>query len=246
MRYKIILKTSSRHLDRIRLCLDTWLRDQDYICLIDNLVGGVGEEFSGSKRVDYDSAEEKTATFINYCISHKTYSDYDWLIFIDDDAILNNKATHYILPYLDSNYVYGINMRGAWPNDPDLQFPSGGGGYFISPKLIQSMEPMEIHGHGKEDVSVGQWLKKNNISIKNTFDINEKTYMLYLNGWYPLSRLKQTTGLNKDEDLINKIDDEHIAMLKRHITHHYIRTKELMTYINSVFSEWLPKDLVLR
>ena len=243
MFYKIILKTSCRHLTRINNCLATWLAGADYICLTDNLLGCVGEEFSGSSSSEYKSNEEKTVTFINSMKDHNKYQDHDWLIFLDDDAILNKKATEYILPALDKKYVYGIPMRGSWPKDTGLNFPSGGGGYFISPSLISSMSRMPIRGHGQEDVSMGEWLRENNVEIKCDFVLNDKSYPLHLNGWYPLSDLKRKVNVQNDCDLIQYITNKEINFLSRSITHHYIKSIELMSYINNIFNSWTKETL---
>jgi hypothetical protein len=242
MKYKIILKTSSRHRERVLNCLNTWLNGADYIFLTDNIQGDIGPEFSGSNRTDYSSNEEKTVTFINDCIYNKKYIDYDWFVFVDDDAILNKKAVEYIIPFLDKNYVYGLRMRGSWPKDTSLDFPSGGSGYFISPQLISSMPIMPIRGHGQEDVSIGEWLRDVNITIKDRFMISNDEYRLWLNGWYPLSQLKKNLDFSasNDCDLIFHIDMNHINFLKKHITHHYIRSKCLMEYIAEIFREWTP------
>ena len=85
MRYKIILKTTSKHRYRISNCLTTWLSELDHIFLTDNLLGDIGDEFSGSQRTDYSSNEQKTVNFINHCIMSKQYNEYDWFIFIDDN-----------------------------------------------------------------------------------------------------------------------------------------------------------------
>jgi hypothetical protein len=236
MKYKIILKTSSKHKNRIENCLNTWLVSQDYICLTDNILGGVGEEFSGSKRTDYSSNEEKTVNFINNGAEH--YKNYDWLVFIDDDAIINTLGLKYILPYLNKDFVYGLSMLGAWPKDQTLNFPSGGASYFISPKLIMSMPPMPIRGHGQEDVSMGEWLRENNKQITNSYEINGKKLKLYLNGWYPFSDMSQ-----KSCDLIDDISADKNLFLRKHFTHHYIKESCLMNYIYNVFKNWTPQNI---
>lgn len=240
MKYKIILKTSSRHAQRISNCLGTWLKDMDYICITDNLLGNIGPEFSASIRTDYSSNEEKTVNFLNYCKENNAYSEYDWFVFIDDDALINKKHLEYILPYFDKKYVYGLRMGGSWPKDTSLDFPSGGSGYFISRELIQSMTHMSIRGHGQEDVSMGEWLRKNNRQISDRFIIGDKTYSLKLNGWYPFSDLKERTC-----SLINEINHEKQIFLRKHLTHHYIKDYCIMDYIYNIFTEWTPEYMVI-
>lgn len=240
MNYKLIVKTSSRHRSRIDSCLKTWLSGMDYIFITDNLLGDVGPEFSASTRTDYSSNEEKTVNFINHCKTNNLYIDYDWLVFIDDDAIINRKHLEYILPYFHKDYVYGLRMGGSWPKDTSLDFPSGGSGYFISTQLVHSMSHMTIHGHGQEDVSMGEWLRENEKKISDSFIIDNKNYSLKLNGWYPFSDIKERSCL-----LIDEINQDKQLFLKKHLTHHYIRECCLMDYIYNLFKEWTPKYMVL-
>ena len=109
--YKIILKTSHKHTDRVDNCVNTWLSTLDYVCLTDKLTGKY-PEISGSKHDDYNSNEEKTINFINLVRTTNQFDNYDWLVFIDDDAILNIKLFESILPYLEKTKVYGYR-RGA-------------------------------------------------------------------------------------------------------------------------------------
>jgi hypothetical protein len=210
----------------------------DYVCLTDNLLGDVGDEFSGSRRTDYSSNEEKTVNFINHCKNNNLYRNYDWFVFIDDDAIINKQYLEYIISYFDKSYVYGLKMAGAWPKDTSLDFPSGGSGYFISRELIQSMTPMNIRGHGQEDVSMGEWLRENNKSIESYYMINHKKYHLKLNGWYPFHDIPDRTC-----NLINYIDKNKEIFIKKHITHHYIREKCIMEHIYKLFNEWSPEEI---
>ena len=134
MKYKVILKTSHKNQSRIDSCVKTWLSNLDYICLTDKLTGKYNE-ISGSNSDDYSSNEEKTVNMINF-IRGGMFNEYDWLVFIDDDAILNSKLFESIISSLDKNYVYGLNNKGAYKKNINLDYPSGGAGYFISPSII--------------------------------------------------------------------------------------------------------------
>ena len=217
MRYKIILKTSSVNIHRVKLCVDTWLKDQDYICLTDILTGKY-PEISGSQRTDYYSAEEKTAYLINLVKNTNLFDEYDWLVFIDDDAILNIKMFEYILPYFDKNAVYGLKIHGGFAKAPSLIFPSGGAGYFISPALINQTNEMVNNNWGVEDVSVGKWINDNGLNFYDFFIIDNIKYQLRLNGWFPFDsekakeQIKNNTILSfNSNELINAVKNHRVA-----------------------------------
>jgi hypothetical protein len=247
MRYKIILKTSSVNIDRVKICVDTWLKDQDYVCLTDILTGKY-PEISGSEKTHYYSAEEKTVTLINLVKNTNEFHEYDWLVFIDDDAILNIKMFNFIIEFLDKNCVYGLKMHGVYPKEPTLVFPSGGAGYFISPQLIKQANPMINNNWGPEDVSVGQWIKENNLHFEDCFNIGNKKYYLKLNGWFPFENEKKITNIhyfNGIEDCLKilsaiKKPDETRQMLLSCMTHHYLRYNPFMSYVHNCFQTWDP------
>jgi hypothetical protein len=246
MRYKIILKTSSVNIHRVKLCVDTWLKDQDYVCLTDILTGKY-PEISGSQRTDYYSAEEKTSTLINLVKDTNQFDDYDWLVFIDDDAILNIKMFNFIIEFLNKNCVYGLKMHGGvYPQQPHIVFPSGGAGYFISPELIKKVQPMINNNWGPEDVSVGQWILLNDIPFEDHFKIGNKKYYLKLNGWFPFEKEKKIANINYLNDVQDSLKvlsaiqntEETCNFLLSCMTHHYIRFHPFMSYIHSCFQTW--------
>lgn len=253
MKYKIILKTSYNNSKRVELCLSTWLKNLDYICLTDLLTGKFNE-ISGSERTDYYSAEEKTVNFINLVKNTNQFDDYDWLVFIDDDAILNIKMFEYILPYLDKNCLYGLKMHGGFGKAPDLIFPSGGAGYFISPSLVKKTNAMVNNDWGVEDVSVGKWINDNKLNFCNYFIIDGVRYELRLNGWFPFDSEKSkeqiknniilTVEADQLVDVVENHDEKRIQIL-RCLTHHYIRTPVFMDYIHKCFTSWKISDLDL-
>jgi hypothetical protein len=184
MKYKIILKTTRKNKERVRMCLDTWLKGEDYICLTDILTGEFNE-ISGSSREDYYSAEEKTLFLINHVKDSTDFDECDWLAFIDDDAILNTKMFNYVLPYMNKEYVYGLKMHGSYEKAPKTIYPSGGSGYFISPSLIKKSNYMIDNGWGIEDAAVGRWMEQNEIHLEDCIYVDNVKYYLRLNGWFP-------------------------------------------------------------
>jgi hypothetical protein len=252
MKYKVILKTTGKNKDRVHRCLKIWLRDIDYVCLTDNLTGEFNE-ISGSKRDDYYSAEEKTVFFINQVITTTDYDEYDWLAFIDDDAILNTKMFEYVMPYMDKNCLYGLKMHGSYERAPTTIYPSGGSGYFISPSLLKGKSLMVDNGWGIEDASLGRWIEQNNVCFEENVNIDGTLKHLKLNGWFPFSgertRLNaehESHSLLFDSKIIENIKD-HLQKMKElnsSMTHHYIRGTLLMEYIHGCFKLWTPENII--
>ena len=244
--YKIILKTTSKHVDRVRNCVSTWLQEKDYVCLTDDLTGEFNE-LSATTRTDYHSAEEKTAHLFNQILQRGLYREYDWLVLIDDDAILNTRMFEYILPHLDQSKFYGLAMARTEPEEPGFLFPSGGAGYLFSPGIVRS--PFQNSDIGLEDVAVGYWLQDNGIPIHRKFDANGRKYVLRLNGWFPFVEEKKALGIddrnNLDLLVAAKKDPDIRERVMRCMTHHYIRNYEMMKYVFDVYQTFTPDDLEL-
>ena len=234
MTYKIILKSSSKHTDRVDNCLKTWLSSLDYVIITDKLTGAANE-LSMSSNSDYDSNEEKTVNFINYVQAHPDEFDQDWLVFIDDDAILNVPLFESIIKYLDKQHVYGNKMKGVYKKDPELDYPSGGCGYFISPELIKKCQPMTKKGYGYEDVCMGKFLEENRVKIYDKYMVGNLLTPIKLNGWFPWQNHYEklwTNGESYIPQLISELKEEEVNFLRNHVTHHYIRHQSLMKFIH--------------
>lgn len=251
MKYKIILKTTFKNKDRVYMCLHTWLKGQDYVCLTDALTNEFNE-ISGSKRQDYHSAEEKTLFLINFVKDSGLFDQYDWLAFIDDDAILNTKMFEYVMPYMNKDYVYGLKMHGVYEKALNTVYPSGGSGYFISPSLIKKAGHMIDNEWGVEDAAVGRWLEQNNIHLEDHLDINGTRRYLKLNGWFPFE--KERKGLSQYElnhpevypkRILENITDQEQKLkdMNSCMTHHYLRWLPLMEYVHECFQKWTPDQM---
>lgn len=246
VKYKIILKTTHKNTHRVENCLNTWLSGLDYVCLTDKITGRF-EEFSGSEKDTYDSNEEKTVNLINKVRETDFLNEYDFLIFIDDDAYLNVNYLKYLLPYFDKTSFYGLVMSG-YPNNPNLVFPSGGSGYILSPSHIKNFKPISRPPYtsgGSEDVVVGNWLAENSQSISQFVIIEGKTHHFRLNGWWPFHREKKLleaaegTNLDYHRVIIDRIvDKETEKFINQHLTHHYIRYDYEMQYIHNILKDW--------
>lgn len=234
MTYKIILKSSSKHTERVANCLKTWLAPLDYVIITDKLTGAANE-LSMSSDDGYKSNEEKTVNFINYVQAHPDEFNQDWFVFIDDDAILNTHLFESIINHLDKQYVYGYRMKGVFQKDLQLDYPSGGCGYFISPELIKKCKPMTIKGYGYEDVCMGKWLEENRVKIHDKYMNGSLMIPLKLNGWFPWQKHYEplwSKGESYVSQLISELTESDIQFLKEHVTHHYIRHHSLMEYIH--------------
>ena len=222
MKLKVVLKTTNKHSERVGWCLNSWLGGLDYVCMTDRPTG-MFEELSCGVQEDYMSAEEKTCNFFMK-VRDGLFSEYDWLAFVDDDAVMDHVRVKEMLASLDSHMVHGLNMQGAWPDDKSLVYPSGGAGYFVSPSLVRSMSPMKILGVGIEDVRVGMWMKENGISLGNSMP---------LNGWFPIMEayesLWMAEGVGGDvEKIFLSFSDEQRKRVQSKITHHYVRGSSTM------------------
>lgn len=229
IKWKVILKTSHRNLDRVENCITTWLDGLDYVCLTDRLTGKYNE-ISGSNDDSYESNEQKTVTLINLIRETELFSDYDWLVFIDDDAILNVKMFKKVIGQLDRKNVYGLILSG-FDKAPGLRYPSGGSGYFISPSVIKRKGPMINRGWGFEDASIGKWIEENNINLV------EMPKGIKLNGWFPFEKHWKnliTGGNGYANRMVQSLSGEDDDFLQSHLTHHYIRWKPFMKYIHDV------------
>lgn len=247
IKYKVIVKTTHKHSSRMDNCVATWLKDVDYICITDKLTGNYNE-LSVSQNDDYRSNEEKTVNFINLVRTTNMFDEYDWLVFIDDDAILNKLKFEYIAPKLDKNFAYGL-IIASYTEEPNLKYLSGGCGYFISPQLIKKCNEMTIKNYGYEDVSMGKWYKENNIGMRETYFDNGEWKYIKLNGWFPLQNEYHKvndgkTGSDYVPTLIDKIKNNKKINdhLRTHCTHHYIKHLALMDYIHQRFKEWTPNN----
>jgi hypothetical protein len=235
MKWKVILKTTHKNIDRVDNCVTTWLSGVDYVCLTDH-VTGLYNELSGSKSDLYESNEEKTVTLINLIRETDQFDDYDWLVLIDDDAILNVEMFKTVVEHMDKSFVYGLNMRGSYKKDPSLNYASGGASYYISPSVIKGKQPMKNQGIGWEDVSMGIWMRENNIPLEESITIGGAKYKLRLNGWFPFPKHFNNLNSEKEEyakEMIKNLTAEENRFLREHLTHHYIKSRVFMEYINN-------------
>ncbi len=249
MKYKVVVKTTHKHVDRLLRCKKIWLYELDYVCLTDNIVDHIDmPQISGSSKDNHgESSEEKTVFMFNHIKNNiDLFKEYDWFIFIDDDAILNKKYLEFILPFLKSEYIYGLNMKGSYPEDKTLVFPSGGAGYIVSNDTIRGHDHIKNFRYLHEDVSVGRYMRDNNIILESSVVIGGIKHKIGFNGWNPFQKnidvlsKEEKQKFNTDTTLIQKIIDESAIDVTNYISHHYIKNDLMMDYIKDKFDKWTP------
>jgi hypothetical protein len=74
----------------------------------------------------------------------------------------------FLLNTFDEECVHGSVLNGTWPGDITLNYCSGGAGYLIHSKLINKIaQNIEIRNTGYSDVTLGLFLRDNNIKSIN-------------------------------------------------------------------------------
>lgn len=149
-----------------------------------------------SNNNDYNSNEEKHINALKYT-SNNTH--YEWYFFCDDDTFVNTKKLETSLETFNKNTVNGL-VCNCWQPDRNLYYCSGGAGYLIHHKLLNTIaQNIQILNTGFSDVTLGIHLKNSNIGTTN----------------YDLFRSQPPAAFN-----YNNSD------IKNYISFHYIKTKE--------------------
>lgn len=232
VRLKIALKTTNKHAARVESCLATWLAGLDYVCVTDRPTG-MFEEISCGVGEDYESAEEKTCNLFGM-IRDGMFSDYDWVLLLDDDAVLDHAGMMDALSGLEGGMIHGYDMTRGWPADMTLTYPSGGGGYLVSPSLLRSMPPMNPLGIGLEDVRVGIWMRENGIRLGSS---------LPLGPWFPLKGRYWAFHHAEEESpeavdrLFKELSGSDRELLRSKLTHHYVRGIATMSGIWEIMND---------
>lgn len=149
-----------------------------------------------SNRNDYHSNEEKHIKIINELNTNTP--NYEWFFFCDDDTFVNTKKLENSLDFFEKDSIHGSVIQ-CWPHDINLMYCSGGAGYLIHNTLLKKLTNVPILNTGYSDVTLGIFLKQNNIK-----SINHNYFK------------------SQNPNFYNIKDDE----LGEFISFHYIKTKE--------------------
>jgi len=198
-----VLLHGSMNDERYHNIISTWGKNVDCLFYSDH-EDNDKKIIKVSNRTDYHSNEEKHINIIKYVSNN--IKDYEWFFFCDDDTFVNTKKLEFLLNTFDEECVHGSVLNGTWPGDITLNYCSGGAGYLIHSKLINKIaQNIEIRNTGYSDVTLGLFLRDNNIKSIN--------YELF----------------NSQPPDFHNVP---IINVKNYISFHYIKT---MDYMNNLF-----------
>lgn len=155
-------------------------------------------------RTDYNSNEEKFCNMFNRLKKYNGDND-EWYFFCDNDTFVNTKLLSEKIDEFDKDYIHG-QVINTWPQDNTLNYLSGGAGFLISGKLIDTLsKDIEVLGTNFADVTFGLFVRENNIKIKHS-DLFKSQLPEYYN----------------------------IENIKDYITFHYVKTYDKMLELQNI------------
>lgn len=210
------VNTTKKHLDRIETISKTWAEKIDTVFYSDHQDSEYNV-IKVSNRDDYASGEEKQINVLNK-LSELTDGDdrslldiYDWVFFVDDDTFINVDNLEKHIDSFDEDKVYGsifdsekdsenpMYVGGIIPME--AKFPSGGGGFLVSTKVIKDIDTFNNYHTICGDVSAG---------------LN-----FYFNG---VEQIDNNLFNSQNPDFYGH-DDEEVSEM---ISYHYIKTLDEM------------------
>lgn len=201
-----VILHGSVYKDRVQNIKKTW-GDKKDILFYSDYEDTDNNVIKISDRTDYHSSEEKHINIINFL--NKNTQNYEWFFFCDDDTFVNTEKLENCLNEFDKDVVHG-SVINCWAPDNDLKYCSGGAGYLISEKILKKLTNVPIMNTGYSDVTLGLFLKENEIRLENSNYFNSQNPNFY----------------NIKMDEINNF-----------ITFHYIKTEEEMKKINNIIKK---------
>lgn len=153
--------------DRHESIIKTWGKNKEIIFYSDH-EDMSRNIFKVSDRSDYCSGEEKQINIIDFLINNKTYSNYDWYFFCDNDTFVNTNHCVELIKNFSINKVHGLVLSGTYPADRSLNYCSGGAGFLINKHIMDKLYGnVRVHNSGWGDVSLGLCLRELGISCEN-------------------------------------------------------------------------------
>ena len=145
---------------RIKLCLDTWVRDAKEADL-EVVIVQTGDTLARDEDYLYVPVPDTLAALPQqvrfWCEWALTRQDWDYLFKCDDD-------TYVSIPRFLSYDLVGRDYVGAWCRYGGETYAHGGAGYFLSRRAAQIVAERLTHEEGPEDLLVGRVLREAGIS----------------------------------------------------------------------------------
>jgi hypothetical protein len=162
-----IITTRKYRESRLKYILDTWYKDvEDIIIVTDE----ESSELPMIKFCDDDSYETNVPKNF-FAINHfnEKNDNFDWYMILDDDTFLNYANLKKLLEKQDreSIFMLGHTNKGSFPQDPTLNYSSGGAGYVFNNKTMKVLSKINYnYGISRfADVNVGFYCRDNDIKI---------------------------------------------------------------------------------
>lgn len=157
-----LVLTTEGYKDRQDNIIKTWGKDVDLIFYSEH----EDKDRNVLKVCDENSAEIKQCKILNFLENYE--KKYDWYFFCDDDTFVNVNLLNNKIIDFTKNSVIGKNIRGCWPTNIDLEYPSGGAGFLIHKSIISKFYNIKSYNTSWSDVSVGLKMKDENIEMNNS------------------------------------------------------------------------------
>ena len=168
MKILISIITSKKFSDsRLKFIRSTWLNDVENFCLISDEDDTTNLIYQATTDDSYESNVEKN--FESFKILQKNFPDFDWYMNLDDDTFLNFENLKKELSNfsLDEIFILGHINQGTFPEDPSLNYCSGGAGYVFNNKTLKKLVNIDKSYNRSRyaDVNIGIFCRENNIPI---------------------------------------------------------------------------------
>lgn len=133
-------------------------------------INGLLPEGANPKRTDnlYDDGTVKLFNSIRWASRQQ---DLKWAFFCDDDTYVKVDRLRKYISTLNPQFIccFGKDLKGNWPDDRGLSYPSGGAGFLMSKATIdivaQHLDSCLITTPYYGDVMLGDVLRKNSVGI---------------------------------------------------------------------------------